>query len=56
MRHGEPIRRRALVVAVAILIALGLASGCGREDSQIPSAPDVSRAQPTGTVDTTIAR
>lgn len=50
-------RRRMFpwVAAVTAVVALGLlGAGCGEEEPVTPLAPDVSRAQPTGTVTTTI--
>jgi hypothetical protein len=47
-------RLRTAVLVVALVGGLVAMAGCGQEDVDGPSAPDVSRAQPTGTVDTTV--
>ena len=36
------------------LMVIALASGCGKTGEQVPTAPGVSRAEPTGTVNTTV--
>ena len=36
------------------LMVIAVASGCGKTNEQVPTAPGVSRAEPTGTVNTTV--
>lgn len=51
----RPVALR-LAAAVVITLAIVLAAiGCGTNDEpSVPTGPGVSRAQPTGTVDTTL--
>jgi hypothetical protein len=46
------MRRRVASAAVA-LVFVGLIVGCGTSDDDVPTGPGVSRAEPTGTVNTT---
>ena len=47
--------RRRLGTALAVsLMVVAVAAGCGNTDEQVPTAPGVSRAEPTGTVNTTV--
>jgi hypothetical protein len=46
-------RRLATAVVVGLMTA-AIATGCGKTDNQVPTAPAVSRAEPTGTVNTTV--
>jgi hypothetical protein len=36
------------------MLVVGLVAGCGSDDTEVPTGPGVSRAQPTGTVNTTV--
>jgi hypothetical protein len=46
--------RRRLASAVVALVFVGLVVGCGTSDDDVPTGPGVSRAEPTGTVNTTV--
>ena len=48
------MRKRLLATVVAATSLVILASGCGQQDDETPTAPGVSRAEPTGTVNTTV--
>jgi len=48
-------RRRLTAVVLVALLTAGLAGACGETDDEVPTAPDGSRARPTGTVNTTVA-
>jgi hypothetical protein len=53
MKAGSLVRNRVLAGGVTALALFALAAGCGQDD-QTPTAPGVSRAEPTGTVNTTV--
>ena len=46
--------RRRVASAVVVLVFVGLTVGCGTSDDDVPTGPGVSRAEPTGTVNTTV--
>ncbi len=46
-------KRLGSAVAVSLLL-VAIAAGCGKTGEQVPTAPGVSRAEPTGTVNTTV--
>lgn len=48
------MRRRVAGAMVVVLALVGLAIGCGTSDDDVPTGPGVSRAEPTGTVNTTV--
>lgn len=48
------MRKRFLAGVVAVLALLTFATACGQSDDETPTAPGVSRAEPTGTVNTTV--
>jgi hypothetical protein len=50
-------RSRRAAIALAAAVAIGSVSvGCGQPDDELPTAPDATRAQVTGTVTTTVPR
>jgi hypothetical protein len=51
---GDNVRNRFVAAAVAVLSLVALAAACGQKDNDTPTAPGVSRAEPTGTVNTTV--
>ena len=48
------MRKRAAAIAVIVVAVAAFAVGCGNTDNQPPTAPGASRAEPTGTVNTTV--
>jgi hypothetical protein len=46
-------KRLGTALAVGLFV-IAVASGCGSTDEHVPTAPGVSRAEPTGTVNTTV--
>jgi hypothetical protein len=48
------MRPRVACAVVVALVFVGLTVGCGTSDDDVPTGPGVSRAEPTGTVNTTV--
>jgi hypothetical protein len=48
------MRKRVAALAVIVVAVVAVAGGCGNTDNELPTAPGVSRAEPTGTVNTTV--
>lgn len=46
-------KRLGTAIVVGLIVA-AIAGGCGSTNEQVPTAPGVSRAEPTGTVNTTV--
>ncbi len=46
---------RKIGVLLAAVLAVAALAGCGKtDDNEVPTGPGISRAQPTGTVNTTL--
>jgi hypothetical protein len=48
------VKRRLGALAATIVISAIAVVGCGKTNDEIPTGPGVSRAEPTGTVNTTV--